>query len=179
MMARTGMPPAASLNMESPLWQFALSLWRITDAERACLALQAQGWSVTRILCACWLASLGKTYPGDSPSVSHWRESVTQHLRDLRQAMPKDNVTLTALRTRLAAAELEAERIELALAYDAVSPITEQESDKQPLSPELLRRNIHSAAPDTNMINGETEHAIDSLTRLLVNLQPSNREFSL
>lgn len=111
-------------NLDTPLWQFALSLWQRDDARELCLALQQQGWSVTRLLCAGWLASQGQPYSGAEPeTVMQWRENVTESIRSLKKSLSKSDSLLAPLRESLARAELEAERIELYQAWQALRDI--------------------------------------------------------
>ena len=37
---------------DNPLWRYALAQWQDPQVAEACLALQSEGWSVSRILCA-------------------------------------------------------------------------------------------------------------------------------
>lgn len=136
-----------NLEPDNPLWQFALTFWRHLPVQKSCLALQNKGWSVTRILCAGWLALNGRTYTGiEDATVTEWRDRVTGGLRAIRTSVPKAQTSYNALRTSLASLELEAERIELALAWRSLTaPNSEQstmdERDK------LIRLNLAAAAP--------------------------------
>ncbi|MDX1755197.1 MAG: TIGR02444 family protein [Marinobacter sp.] len=150
--ANASTPP----ELNNPLWQYALALWSQPAIEELCLALQGQGWSVTRVLCACWLASRGQAYGPEPEPVTQWREQLTKPLRALRQRLPREDATVTALRSRVACAELEAERVELALAYREL-----QSADQ-----------ATTAAPDTliwsNLLAAAPTHPIDADTRQLM-----------
>lgn len=165
-MATSGTRIPDELELETPLWRFALTVWRLPDVEQACLALQAKGWSITRVLCACWLAVEGRVFSGDEDeAVTGWRKDVTAVLRAVRKQLPKECVGVTTLRTTLASAELDAERIELALAFRALNNTTQHTelSDPGPTKPKLLaRRNLEVAAPEDNM-DMETSGLLDSL----------------
>ncbi len=165
-MTRT--PTLNSADLDSPLWQFALGFWRVPEAEALCLALQAKGWSVTRILCASWLATLGRTHIDEPEEVSQWRETMTMRLRAMRQSIPRDVPALSKLRQQLAATELEAERVELALAFTALNPEKEALGPLQGVTYTLFRCNLYAAAPDAQVIDQEARRLIDSLTELLV-----------
>ncbi|MEX0605075.1 MAG: DUF2390 domain-containing protein [Marinobacter sp.] len=163
----TRKPSLESLDLDSPLWQFALIFWRVPKAESLCLALQAKGWSVTRILCAIWLTTLGKTYKDESEGVCHWRRTMTLPLRSMRQAVPKGVAALSELRQQLAASELEAERVELALAFNALNRENEVSVPSQDVADTLFRCNLYAAAPDAQAIDQEARRLINSLTELL------------
>lgn len=166
-MTMTRTPSLNLADLDSALWQFALGLWRVPEAEVLCLALQTKGWSVTRILCASWLASLGRPYIDEPEEVSQWRETVTVRLRSIRQSVPKDVPALSKLRQQLAATELEAERVELALAFTAFKPENEALEPLQGVTYTLFRCNLYAAAPDAQAIDQEARRLIDSLTELL------------
>lgn len=164
----TRQPSLTSTSLDSPLWQFTLTFWRAPGVEAVCLALQASGWSVTRILCASWLATQGKTYEGEPEEVSQWRETMTARLRAIKQTLPKDVPALSKLRQQLAASELEAERVELALAFTALNPENEALAPSEDVAHPLFRCNLYAAAPDAQAIDQEARRLIDSLTELLV-----------
>ena len=155
-----------SLDLSSPLWVYALALWQTPGAESLCLALQKKGWSVTRLLCACWLSSLGKEFTGEPENVVQWRTQMTSVIRLLKQSLPKNHNALTNLREQLASAELEAERIELALTYQAIAagPVPGYTIGQ---SIALARHNVYAAAPDKH-INPEVSQLVDQLITLML-----------
>lgn len=166
-MTMTGQPSLNSANLDSPLWQFALDFWRAPEAEALCLALQTKGWSVTRILCASWLGTLGKAYVDEPEELCQWRETMTVRLRSMRQKLPKDVPGLSKLRQQLAATELEAERVELALAFTALNPDNDTFAPSEEVAYTLFQCNLYAAAPNAQAIDQETRRLIDSLTELL------------
>ncbi|MDC0661310.1 TIGR02444 family protein [Marinobacter sp. SS21] len=151
--ANATVPP----ELDNPLWQYALALWSDSTIEALCLALQQRGWSVTRILCACWLASRGRMYSQEPAPVNQWRQRITQPLRALRQHLPRNDATVSRLRSRVAMAELEAERVELALAYGAL-PEASEAADAA-AADAVIWSNLRAAAP---------QHDIDADTRELM-----------
>lgn len=158
-----------NLEPDNPLWQFALTFWQHLPAQETCLALQNEGWSVTRILCAGWLALNGRTYTGiEDATVTEWRDRVTGSLRAIRTSVPKAQASYNALRTSLASLELEAERIELALAWrNLTAPHSEQSTmDK---SDNLIRLNLAAAAPVSGM-TADTRQLLSTLGDLLIAL---------
>ncbi|MBW0148571.1 TIGR02444 family protein [Marinobacter sp. CAU 1620] len=137
------------LEPDNPLWRFALTFWQKAGVQEACLALQTQGWSVTRILCATWLALNGRTYTGsEDATVTEWRSHVTGALRTVRQLLPKTRSDLNKLRSGVAGLELDAERIELALAWQTLmtnNPKTGNMHGRE----QLIHANLEAAAPTT------------------------------
>lgn len=157
---------AGTLETENPLWHFALAFWQQPEVEQTCLALQSRGWSVTRILCACWQASRNRSYPTqEAPEIVRWRNDITATLRTIRHILPKEQYTLAALRDNVAAAELHAEQIELALAFRALSTKGPTEAEHQDLAG-LTICNLRQAAPEP-MIDRETGILLEQLTRSL------------
>jgi len=154
---------------ENPLWQFACRFWQSPHAQKACLELQSRGWGVTRILCAAWLASVGSEFSGrESNVVVEWRKQVTEPLRTARKYIAKNDPRTAIVRERIARSELEAERVELALAYQALSSdIQIASGDRSTAS--LAHDNFLAAAPENTMDNG-TGSLLDTLTRELSTL---------
>lgn len=114
MTSRTVQPPVATIDLETPLWHFSASLWRNVQTVTAALKLQSAGWVVSHLLVAAYLAREGYLWDGQEPAeIANWRRDVTQSLRALRSALPKERPDLSALREHVAQAELEAERVEL------------------------------------------------------------------
>lgn len=137
----------ADLQTDNPLWQFALIFWQQPEVEDSCLALQAQGWSVTRVLCAAWLSLHGQAFAGaEDATVTEWRRRVTGALRAARKTLPADLAPYQGLRSGLAALELEAEQIELALAWRTLETDNPDHADMQG-SDTLIRTNLTAAAP--------------------------------
>lgn len=136
----------AKLQTDNPLWHFALAFWQLEDARQACLALQDQGWSVTRLLCAGWLALEGRRYNGqEDAKLTKWRQEVTGVLRSIRRSLPKDRQATGKLRTLVARLELQAERTELALAWHALSSVP-KEYDTMQGRRLLIAHNLNRAA---------------------------------
>lgn len=154
---------------ENPLWHFACQFWESPRARDACLELQDLGWSVTRILCAAWLASTGQRFSGrESHRVTEWRCRVTEPLRSARKYITKNNPCTVTVRECIARSELEAERMELALAYQALTSDT-QTGTSGKTGANLARNNLLAAAPETIMDNG-TGRLLDTLARELSTL---------
>lgn len=156
------LPP--DLCLDGPLWQFAGRFWSRPGAQETALTLQDRGWSVTDILCSLWMTVQGRRFPGfGTGQVITWREEVTVALRNARKAITKGNRATDQVRDCIARSELEAERVELALAYrvlthdtgppDAVVKNTEET---------LALENLQAAAPEKLMDN-ETSRLLETL----------------
>lgn len=159
-----------NLEADNPLWRFALAVWREPLAQKICLDLQTEGWSVTRILCAGWLALSGRTYTGVEPlKVTEWRERVTVSLRTVRKALPKEWAPCATLRARLADLELDAERIELALAWHTLAATHPDEPDMS--EPEtVIQSNLAAAAP-ASAISPASWRQVSALGDILATFQ--------
>lgn len=155
------------LELETPLWRFALIFWQDSLAQETCLALQTEGWSVTRILCAGWLALNGRAYTGiEDATVTEWRSRVTGSLRKIRMSVPKAQASYTALRSSLASLELESERIELALVWQTLTTPNPEQSNMHERD-NLIRPNLAAAAPVSGM-TADTRKLLSTLGDILI-----------
>lgn len=151
---------------ENPLWHFACRFWESSVARQSCLELQARGWSVTRILCAAWLAASGRSFNGqESDTVTQWRAHVTEPLRTARKYIAKNNRCTDTVRASISRSELEAERVELALAYQALAS-GQSTGTGGKVTADLAHRNLSAAAPEKTMDNG-TGRLLETLAREL------------
>lgn len=141
----------AGMEPDNPLWRYALAHWRDPDVAGACLELQSEGWSVSRILCAGWLATRGQPFSGvEDAKVTEWRSRVTGCLRSARKSVPRANDPGRELRDTLAKAELLAEQLELALAWHTLTEL-EPESGKMQDPCTIIRQNLMAAAPSRDI----------------------------
>lgn len=160
-----------SIQPDNPLWRYALAQWQNPDLARDCLELQSSGWSVTRILCAGWLGNQGCPFSGsEGATVTEWRSRVTGSIRNARKAIPRSHGDCEALREALAAAELQAERIELALAWQTLKNLT-PENGTVPEPVTQIRQNLVAAAP-CDSLPADTAELLDSLACQLAGAQP-------
>ena len=107
--------------MHTDLWNFAIGLYARPGVEAACLQFQAHGADVCLLLCGAWLDLRGVT--PDTGRVEQlqalagpWQRDVVKPLRALRQqwrAEAAHDPELAALRERIKALELDAEREQL------------------------------------------------------------------
>ncbi|WP_158227235.1 TIGR02444 family protein [Mangrovitalea sediminis] len=135
-----------SLVLENPLWRFAVDLWRSEALQNACLALQDNGWVVSHLIVALWRADSGHHWDAAEPAaITHWRHIYTAPLRQMRRELASKDTTL-GLRRKVAEAELEAERIELALWHRHFD--------------ESWIRQSTDDGPNTSMKTGESSHQV-------------------
>ncbi|HYD99507.1 MAG TPA: TIGR02444 family protein [Alphaproteobacteria bacterium] len=115
------------------LWAFALRVYARPGVQPACLALQdGHGRDVLLLLWAAWLGGLGHRLTaaeaaGAEAALAPWREAVVRPLRAVRRGLkagppPAPSPATEALRDRVKAAELEAERLGLDLLAGLVAP---------------------------------------------------------
>ena len=112
------MPAGLGVNMCADLWSFALSTYARPGVEAACLRLQDQGADVCLLLCAAWLERRGVALEPERIQALQqvalpWQKNVVEPLRQMRaqwRAMAQQDLPLAALRERVKALELEAER---------------------------------------------------------------------
>jgi uncharacterized protein (TIGR02444 family) len=159
----------ADLCLDGPLWQFAGRFWSRPAAQTAALLLQERGWSVTDILCALWLALQERRFYGtNAEQVIVWRDQVTEILRKARKAIRKGNPATDQARDCIARGELEAEKVELALAYRALTrdqpaSVVPQVAQQESTVKALALENLQAAAPEKAMDN-ETDRLLETLT---------------
>lgn len=117
---------------EADLWEFALKVYGADGVARDCLTLQERyGVDVPVVLCALWMATRGTVLDTDSMAriageVAPWHTEVVMALRAVRQRLklgpsPAPNERTDAVRNAVKSAELNAERIELAVLADLVA----------------------------------------------------------
>ncbi len=112
------MAAGLGVNMNADLWSFALSTYARPGVEAACLRLQEQRADVCLLLCGAWLEQRGVALePGRVRTLQQlarpWQAQVIEPLRQLRmqwRAMAQQDEQLAALRERVKALELDAER---------------------------------------------------------------------
>ena len=114
------------------LWDWALTAWAADGVADACLELQdAAGQNVPLLLWAAWCAAEGRTPDEDTleaagDTARAWQETAIAPLRAVRRALkPRapdlEDVAREAVRSRVRAVELEAERC-LLIALEALAP---------------------------------------------------------
>lgn len=123
-------PPRAG----DDLWSFSLAVYDAPGVAEACLTAQdAHGQDVNLILWAAWLGWRGHMLTlaeleAAQAATTPWREEVVTPLRTLRRRLktgplPAPDPASLALRERIKAAELDAERLQQSLLAQ-IPPIT-------------------------------------------------------
>jgi len=118
----------AANNSGSPFWRFSLRFYREPAVADACIALQEEaGIDVNLLLFLLWHATRARVLSKKEveeleTAIAPWRDATVIPLRGVRRALksPPDLVTRPAaeqFRTRIKAAELEAERLQQEAMY--------------------------------------------------------------
>jgi uncharacterized protein (TIGR02444 family) len=112
------------MQQTNPFWQFSQQAWKAADTAGLCLQLQQQhDCDVNLLLWLGWRSAQGEQVTTSELEqmgmlVEPWRRQVILPLRGVRNGLGKD-VAHGVLRERLLAAELEAERIQQELMFNA------------------------------------------------------------
>lgn len=144
----------AEKDSDNPLWRFSLAVYATPGVEGECLALQASYGIDVNVLLFCAWAGAQKGWrlsadelQGAQAAVRAWQAKVVEPLRSARRAIKamsgvRDDRAAQELRCRIAADELEAERIEQALLFAQSSGVDArpQAGDARPA--EIVRANI-------------------------------------
>jgi len=155
-----------TLEPDNPLWRYALACWQQPELAKACLDLQVQGWSVTRILCAGWLGANGRLFTGvEDATVTEWRDRVTGRIRSARKSIPRHHDGSHDLRDSLAKSELKAEQTELALAWQTLNELNPEAGSMLECT-NIIVQNLLAAAPPRKREPQLMTH-IEDLARLL------------
>lgn len=147
-----------------PLWEWTLERYRRNGVAQLCLAQQERyGADVNLLFLALWLGAYGqKLGPQDDPAaiVAAWHETVVMPLRSARRAMkgwamPQGGPThedRDSVRAKIQAAEIETERLELALlASWAASAVLAEAEAGVDTALVNLRRVLPMAADDPDL----------------------------
>jgi len=114
--------------LDSPFWRFSIGFYRNADVAAACIALQDEaGVDVNLLLFLLWSATQKKTLSQAAVTeldgmIAPWRSNAVIPLRAVRRALKQpppvvDAGDAEAFRTRVKAAELEAERLQQQTMY--------------------------------------------------------------
>lgn len=106
---------------DADLWRFSLAFYAQPGVAPACLVLQdQQGFDVNLALYCCWLGLSGRgridaaRLAAADAAIASWRYGVIKTLRTARRSLKQpaaDDTDAAALRERVRAIELEAERV--------------------------------------------------------------------
>ena len=114
---------------KSPFWQFSVKFYAAPDVAPACIELQDQaGVDVNLLFFLLWNAGEKRTFNASQVAeldlkIGVWRDLVVIPLRQVRRSLKSPAPVVPAaaaeeFRTRIKAAELEAERLEQEALYD-------------------------------------------------------------
>jgi uncharacterized protein (TIGR02444 family) len=113
---------------KSPFWQFSIKFYAVPGVAEACIALQDHAQVDVNILFyLLWNATQGRAFnAADITEIEHrigpWREMAVIPIRNIRRALKAPPLAMApeaaeSLRTRIKAAELEAERLQQEALY--------------------------------------------------------------
>ena len=111
------------MQLQNPLWNFALAVYAKPEVENTCLSLQNEyGCSINKILLSLWLTCEQKAFLSDQlehSSSAVWHEQITQPIRSLRHRVRSDlKGVADEVYNAIRKAELESERIEIAYLHE-------------------------------------------------------------
>jgi uncharacterized protein (TIGR02444 family) len=112
----------------SPFWRFSLGFYRMAEVADTCIALQDQaGVDVNLLMFLLWNATQGRQasktdVEGLERKIGEWRNAAVIPLREIRRRLKTpppvvEAATAEVFRTRIKAAELEAERLQQEAMY--------------------------------------------------------------
>ena len=139
---------------DNPLWRFSLAVYAAPGVEGECLALQAaHGIDVNLLLFCAWAGAQkgwrlsAADLQGAHAAVRAWQATVVEPLRSARRAIKamsalRDDPAAQELRRRIAAGELEAERIEQGLLLAQSSGVDARPRTGDAPPAEIVRANI-------------------------------------
>jgi uncharacterized protein (TIGR02444 family) len=151
--------------LDTPLWRYAVKLYRHDMVRTSCLQLQEEvGADANQLLLAAWLATLRRTWQQPQcqlaqRSVARWREAVVLPLRQLRRQLQAWPLT-TTLRDNVLAAEIQAEQWQLAQLFVL------QESWRLPLLPTVDESWRHNVAVYAQQFDNRSEAATAAWAQL-------------
>ena len=113
---------------KSPFWQFSIRFYAVPGVADACIALQDQaGVDVNILFYLLWNATQGRAFNAADVTeierrIGPWRDIAVVPIRNIRRALKSpppvmEPAAAEALRTRIKAVELEAERLQQEALY--------------------------------------------------------------
>lgn len=165
------------MQLQNPLWAFALKVYSHSEVETCCLALQNEyGMSINRLLYAAWLATQQKLLDVAALERSHaqqWQSGITHPLRAMRyrvRGLRTDEPALDAFYTAMRKAELEAERVELAYLYALAQSWPVETASVESLINENIKRlaSENSTSADTMFISEGLRDLLSSFCQYIM-----------
>ncbi|MBN8293297.1 TIGR02444 family protein [Rhodobacter sp. NTK016B] len=164
--------------MDRPLWDFTLELYGTPGIPDACLTIQDRHQAdVTLLIFAAWVGAVRRTRltPEQAQSaaaaVADWHAEIVRPLRAVRRRMktgprPAPDAGTEALRDKLKAVEIGAEKIELLLLESLAPP-----PDDLSGAPVIRDNLVHVLAPKTGPdMPDETAAALEVLVQAAAGL---------
>ncbi|MBX9604064.1 MAG: TIGR02444 family protein [Bryobacteraceae bacterium] len=111
-------------SLDNPLWDYATAVYARPEIAAACLRLQdQQGLDADILLAAAWAASLGYRIGVEDAAALEaiagpLHAEAVHPVRELRRRAAADAARFPGLKEKLLAAELQAERIEIAALHE-------------------------------------------------------------
>lgn len=160
--------PVSGESSSPDLWSFCLSVYARPGVADACLTAQdTLGQDVPLLLWALWLGRVHghrltrAELDQARAAVAGWRDSVVLPLRTLRRQLktgpsPAPSPATEALRDRIKAAELEAERLQLALL------LADLPAARRPTTPPdvAMDANLRLLLPDAPSVTSGLQSAV-------------------
>jgi len=173
--------PEPSSAPGSPFWRFSLRIYRRPEVAEACIALQEEaGVDVNLLLFLLWQATLSRALSAAEVAelerrIGPWRNATVIPLRAMRRALKSPPqliapATAEVFRTRIKAAELEAERLQQEAMHALASSFGRKEA-----SPEAAAR-ANVAAYAAMAGRAFPAPAIDTLLAALRGLEHKQEE---
>jgi uncharacterized protein (TIGR02444 family) len=115
--------PQTGNQYQNDFWRFSLALYGQPGVAQECLWLQDKfGTNINLLLFCAWLGRRGialnrDDLEGASRVISSWHDHVVRPLRSVRRQMKLHHEDVSALRTQVQRAEIEAEQVEQAMLF--------------------------------------------------------------
>ncbi len=164
--------------MDTSLWEFTLELYGAPGIPDACLTIQDRHQAdVTLLIFAAWVGAVRRTRltPEQAQSaaaaVAEWHSEIVRPLRAVRRRMktgprPAPDTETEALRDKLKAVEIGAEKIELLL-LESLAPPPGDQPGTQAIRDNLVLVLAPRTGPD---LPDETAAALDRLVQAAAEL---------
>lgn len=155
----------ADLQLENPLWDYALSVY--PKLSEPLLALQSHGARVNQLLAALWCSATDRRWPGELASeIEHWHQQQVLPIRQRRMALKPELETYPQLEPLYKAykgVEVNLERVELAMLYAWLLRLAPSES-----GPVIAQANIDAVllANQVDLNLTEREQLLECIKQL-------------
>jgi uncharacterized protein (TIGR02444 family) len=146
------------MQLQNPLWNFALAVYAKPEVENACLSLQSEyGCSINKILLSLWLTSEKRAFLSDQLDQSDsavWHDQITQPIRALRHRVRSDlKGVADEVYNAIRKAELESERVEIAYLHQQSKDWPAETRSLQEALLSNLQKVIPNQALDVKLIS--------------------------